>query len=344
MSSLNADFALCSGEMEGVGVEREACRSNAYARFLAEKGCQVVQAGGMDWYRYNGFMMPAYLPYHCPPVTEEAARQAQRMSGAPFVRWDSDFGRAGETSWWYILKRGSWSVESVKDKKKRWMVRQGIKNFTVRPMSYEEVVEKCPAVAAAAVSRYKNAAKPETRETFEQRTEAGRKAPGVLEYIGCFSGETLVSYSENYIQGNAVWLETIRHDPAHLNNYSSYGLMNGILDHYLNERKMEYVLDGSRAIHHRTDFQDHLIRIFGFEKEYARLHVEYAWHFGAAVKMLYPLKSMFRKAAEKWVNPILEKVCGILLQEEIRMSCLPAKPALDAGLADEDLALADIPA
>jgi len=206
MSSLNADFALCSGEMESVVAERESFFSNPYARFLAEKGHRVVQAGGLDWYQYNGFMMPAYLPYHCPRVTEEAAREAQRVSGAPFVRWDTDFGRSEETNWLYILKRGTWSVESIKDKKKRWMVRQGKKNFTVRSLSYEEAVEKCPAVAAAAVSRYKNAAKPETRETFEQRTAAGRKAPGVLEYIGCFSGETLVSYSENYIQGGAVWL------------------------------------------------------------------------------------------------------------------------------------------
>lgn len=296
--------------------------NNRYAQLLKEQGNYLVTVEGVDWYDYEGFMIPAYLPHCCPTFTQEVALKVLRESGRPFVRWDSQFGEVENSEWWYVLKRGPWAVENIKDKKKRWMIRQGKKNFTVRPLTFDEVLSHCLAVAESATARYKGEAKVETREILEERVAAASKVTGVLEYIGCFHEDTLVSFSENYIQDNAVWLANMRHAPAFLNKYSSYGFIDGILDYYLNQKKMDYVLDGCRSIHHRTHFQEHLIKIFGFIKEYAILNVKYSGKFGTAVKLAYPFKGIICALSNKWTNCTLDNISAVLRQEYIRRACM----------------------
>jgi len=295
--------------------------SNTYAHLLKEQGNYVITVEDTDWYDYGGFMLPAYLPHCCPEIMPDIAREVVKRSGKAFARWDTKFGQVEDSEWWYVLKRGPWAIEKVRDKKKRWMIRQGKKHFSVRPLTSDEVISKCPKVAQLAAARYKGRTNVESQADLEKRVHAGQTVPGVLEYIGCFNEDTLVSYSENYIQDNAVWLAIIRHDPAFLNEYSSYGLMDGILDYYLNEQKMEYVLDGCRSIHHRTEFQEHLEKVFGFTKGYAILNVEYSKKFRLLVNMTYPFKNVVWFLCNKWVNNFSDNVSAVLRQEYIRRAC-----------------------
>ena len=299
----------------------EASR-NVYAHFLKEQGSYVVTVEGVDWYDYGGFMLPAYLPHCCPLITRETAKEVVRISGKAFARWDTQFGQVEDSEWWYVLKRGPWDVGDIKDKKKRWMIRQGKKNFDVRPMEFEEVVAKCPKVAELAAERYEGKADVETREILEMRVGAASKVQGVLEYVGCFHEDRLVSFSENYIQDNAVWLANMRHDPAFLNKYSSYGLLDGLLDYYLNQKKLDYVLDGWRSMYHKTQIQDHLITVFGFTKEYAIVHMVYSAGFGLAVKAAYPFRHLFWNLSDKLANKTMNKTGAMLRQEYIRRSCM----------------------
>jgi len=295
--------------------------ANRYAHLLKEEGNYVITIGGVDWYDYGEFMMPAYLPHCCPQITSEIAREVIKISGKPFARWDTRFGKVENSEWWYVLKRGRWEIESIRDKKKRWMIRQGEKHFSVHKLPFDEVLSKCPKVAQIAADRYKGQADVESQEVLEKRVQAAQKVPGVLEYIGCFHEDTLVSYSENYIQDNAVWLAVIRHNPEFLNKYSSYGLMDGILKYYLNEQKMDYVLDGCRSVHHRTEFQEHLMRVFGFTKEYAMLNVVYSPEFQLAVKLTFRFRSIVWGLRNKWTNRTLDNIGAVLMQEYIRRSC-----------------------
>jgi len=295
--------------------------TNKYAKFLLESGVKVIEVDGIVWQEYSGFFMPAYLSHCVPAITEETAKKVLSMSGKPFVRWDSNFGEVDKGQWWYVVKRGKWDIAEVSHKKKRWAVRQGIKNFNTRHMEYEEVLEKCPRVAKAASERYIGKAQVEDKEMLSKRIKAGRVVPNVLEYYGCFKDDRLVSYAESYVQGNGVWWAVIRHDPAYLNNYSSYGLIAGMLEYYLNERKMDYVFDGSRSIHHRTEFQDHLMRVYNFERCYARLHLIYKPSFRFVVKTIFPFRKVIWSLSGRWITPLLDNISAVLKQELIRRNC-----------------------
>ena len=294
---------------------------NKYAQFLKAQGEHVIEVGGIDWYVYQGFMMPAYLPHCVPEISRGTAFKVLKISKKPFVRWDSKFSQLESSEWWYILKRGHWDISYIKNKKKRWMIRQGRKNCDVRPLSYDEVIEMCPGVALSSASRYKGDKNVENRDILKSHIDAGEKVPGVLEYIGCFYEDKLVSYSENHIQNNAVWLSVIRHHPEYLNKYSSYGLMDGILEYYLNDKNFDYVLDGCRSIHHKTQFQEHLMKVFGFTKEYAKLNIGYANLFGTMVKITYPFRNVFWKLSEKTESGLIANICAVLKQEQIIKTC-----------------------
>lgn len=294
---------------------------NCFAEILKAQGEYVINVDGTDWYGYQGFMMPAYLPHCTPIIAQDTAKAILRISGRPFIRWNVGLGINKATPWWYILKRGTWDIDQVSNKKKRWMIRQGRKNFQVRPLTLDEVLKKCPDVAQSAAQRYQGPSNVENAEVFLTRVRAAEKIEGAMEYIGCFCEELLVSYSENYIQDNAVWLATIRHNPDFLQRYSSYALVDGILEYYLNNRKMDYVLDGSRSIHHRTGFQDHLESVFCFTREYSLLNVVYSKKFGGLLSVAYPFHKLFMTIHRKWVNSFFDNICAVLRQESIRRLC-----------------------
>jgi hypothetical protein len=295
--------------------------NNSYAEFIKNVGILTITVNGTDWYNYRKFMVPAYLPHCVPLISRETAYEVLKKSGNLFVRWDENFSEMIDSQWWYILRKAPWDIADIKDKKKRWMVKRGEKAFNVRPLGFDEVIRFCPVTAKAAATRYKGQKDVETKEILESRVAAALKVPGVLEYLGCFYKGKMAAYAENYIQANAVWLAVIRYDPEYLSMYSSYGFLNGILNYYLNERKMSFVLDGCRSIHHKTNFQEHLIRVFGFTKEYARLNILYSPAFGKTVKCAYPFRNFFWKGSEYLNNSILDNVSAVLRQEQIRRSC-----------------------
>ena len=134
-------------------------------------------------------------------------------------------------------------------------------------------------------------------------------------------GNVLVSFSENYIQDNGVFCNIIRHNPAFLKKNSSYALVDGMLDYYLNQKKFAYLSNGWRNIYHETEFHDYLISVFGYAKEYLLLHIKYSRKFDATIRMAYPFRNIIWYLSNKWANNTLNKIGAVLKQEHIRQTC-----------------------
>ena len=48
-------------------------KENRYALFLKESNHYVITVNGIDWYDYQGFMVPAYLPHSIPEISRDVA-------------------------------------------------------------------------------------------------------------------------------------------------------------------------------------------------------------------------------------------------------------------------------
>jgi len=298
--------------------------SNTYASLLREQGNYVITVKGVDWYDYNGFMMPAYLPHCCPKISRQSARGVMRISGRPFVRWDSQFGQVKDSQWWYVIRKGPWSLEQCSGST-RSKIRRGHKRLSARVITLEEVMKSGYDVCRRAATRYEKPGFVLPREVYERKVQAAARVSDVIEFFGIFSNDKLVGYSENYIQDNAAFWETIWYDPEFLGRYSSYVLIDEMLNYYLNDRGFTYVSDGCKSIYHRTGVQDYLMKVFGFNKEYAVLNIVYSIKFAMALKAAYPFRSIIQNLSKKWTNNTLDKIDAVLRQEYIRKTCEKGK-------------------
>lgn len=289
------------------------------AEFMRLAGAKVIDIDGVYWYEYSGFMIPAYLPHCTPQISSLSAKKVVKATGYPFVRWTSNFGTTEDNEWWHVIHEGPYSIEQCKSKT-RWQINKGKKTLLARRLIAEEVLDSGYDVCKRAVERFDDRSFLPTEAKFKQRVRAAVHVPGVMEYFGVFSGEKLVALAENIVQYNAVFWETIWYDPEFIGNHSSYVLTDFMLNHYLNERKFNYVSDGNRSIYHQTNVQEHYISKFNFKKKYAVLNVEYNSLLKFIIFLFYPAKNIFFYLNEKLGVGYLKKISGLLIQEEIHRS------------------------
>ncbi len=293
---------------------------DAFARMLARCGHRVLECRGVTWFEYNHFLRPAYLPHLVPLITRADARSALKESGCAFARWDSEFGRVVDHGWWYVLREGDYELLQLSGNT-RSKVRRGAKRLQARRATPDEIEGQGMRVCQLAVARYGNQGFLPEASHLRRKVEAAREFPDAFEFFGVFDGPELVGFSENQIQQDAVFWESIWYDPDRLRDYSSYLLTHAMLDLYLNERGMRYCLDGSRSLYHDTNVQTFLIEKFGFERRPARMHLAYQPWLRAAVMAAWPSRRLIERADEKLGLDVTAKMLGVLQQEAIARRC-----------------------
>jgi hypothetical protein len=293
------------------------------ARFFREAGVTVVDVDGIYWYEYSGFMVPAYLPHCIPNISPSNARKACKYAKLPFARWVNGYGALDDGEWWHVVREGRYDPADCSSNT-RSKINRGKKKLIARQLTSDEVMNRGYAVCSRAVERFDDEAFLPSYELFQRRVLASMKVPGVMEYFGVYSGDKLVALSENLIQEDAVFWETIWYDPAYLGSYSSYVLTDFMLNNYLNERKFLYVSDGSRSIYHATDVQDFFVQKFGFKKKFLRMYIYYRPIMRIVVKFLYPMVTPFLGHIHKVRWRQFKRLGALVRQEKIRRECMSA--------------------
>ena len=301
---------------------------DSYARMLQCLGHDLIDEGGLTWFSYNGFLRPACLPHRLPGIDHERAVAALRRSDCHFARWDSDFGTAADSQWWYVIRRGPYAIEQLTGNT-RSKVRRGGKRLQARLANIDEIAGQGYEVCKAAVARYGNHAFLPSRQGFDDKIQAAREFPKNFEFYGVFRDDRLVGYSENHIQGNAVFWESIWYHPDFLRDYSSYILTHRMLEDYLEHRGMLYASDGSRSLYHATNVQSFFVEKFGFEFCPATMNLVYQPALAVAVSALRPFRRIIRRAATSTLWDRLKKLDGLLSQDAIargRNSSINSQP------------------
>lgn len=278
-------------------------------------GYRFFKHSGGFWRDNQGGLLPLSPPskFYC--LSTGDAKKIMRDLGAVFLRWESDFDHSVGHLWWHIIKDSRSSLSDLSSNT-RSKVRRGLKVYDWVSLSRESVLDEGYEIYNKAFSRYETHEKEFSIEEFQQ---AIKSMPSQTEFCGVrdkISG-ALVAFSENYVEGDVCFYNTIWFDPAALRKYSSYVLFFEMNRHYLEDRHMRYVSDGARSLSHDTQIHDFLESKFGFRKAYARLHVVYVPWLSALVNIAYP----FRKVISKMPVEIFQKVSVLLKQEEIRRLC-----------------------
>lgn len=271
---------------------------------------------GVLWRENQRGLFPLSPPHLLTAVSEKDARGLLSNENELFARWESHFDLSDGMSWWHIIKDGSVELSNLSSNT-RSKVRRGLKSFDCEPISKETVLDEGYEVYGSAYSRYETHEKKFSREEFAQ---AVHSLPEQTEFWGVRDKSTkaLVAFSENYVEAEVSFYNTIWFEPSALRRYSSYVLFYEMNRHYIEERKFRYVSDGARSLSHETQIHDFLESKFGFRKAYARLHVVYTPWLSAAIAVAFPLRKLINKVS---LGPF-KKASIILKQEKIRRECV----------------------
>lgn len=287
-----------------------------YQEYLCKAGSSILFSDGVWWQNYKRILIPAYLPHLVPAISLRSAESALAKSNAIIARWTGRLDRGENTRWWFVICDGVYDRGRLSSNTRSKLSR-GKRRLLVRPLSVNEVLADGYLVCAAAAKTYGSTEFLPPHSDFVKRVSAANLVAGAVEYWGVFEDAKLVAFSENHIQDGAVFLESIWYDPVGLSNYSSYVLIDSLLEEYLNNRGFRYVSDGSRNIYHETGVHDFLIEKFGFRRAGASMHLCYTPVMGLAMRFARPLASVFSGVAIAQQARFSRRLKAVLLQDSL---------------------------
>lgn len=279
-------------------------------------GYQFFEQNNFLWRKHHGTIIPLSLPHIQP---EQSFREARKMLSnyhSALIRWETDFDINEPTEWWYIIKSGHESFESL-PVKVRNMVKRGGAYYNVKNCTKDFILEHGYDVYLKSQGRYKTFEKCFSEKQFKKSIDG---LPNETEFWGVFdkNNGNLEAFSENFVHDDACFYLTMWFVPESMKRFSSYILFHEMNKYYLNEKKLLYVSDGARTISHQTEIHDYLISKFGFRKAYCKLHIVYTPWLATSIYILYPFSSFFNKT--NW--PVLKKISILLKQERIHRACI----------------------
>lgn len=278
-------------------------------------GYKLIQDRDVKWRVNQKGLIPLSPPEQIEINDQNLLLNLMASNSALYIRWESDFDMIETSPWWHVICDKHLKLESL-SKNTRSKIRRGLKIFYTHSLTRNQLLEEGYSVYDSAFKRYETHEKKFDEKEF---VNAISNMPSNTEFWGVREKDTdkLVAFSENYIDHNTCFWNTIWFEPDSLKSYSSYVLFYNLIEHYLDERGFSYISDGSRSISHGTQIHSFLESKFGFRKAYAILNVRYQSFIGVCVRILFP----FRKLIALMPLRIFKMLSILLKQEEIHRQC-----------------------
>lgn len=231
------------------------------------------------------------------------------------ARWTSDFDCGKETEWYYVIKDDEFDISKLKAKR-RYEINKGNKNFYSKVINPVEFSEEIYFVASEAYSIYPQEYRPNlNREEYVKHLHTWLDDGIVIVGVFDVNNDKLCGFA--YLKCASQSIDYSMHKvlPSEEKRAVNAALVFGVLKYFKDNPKYRYICDGSRAIKHKTAFQDYLEKYFGFRKAYCSLHIVYHPLMKAVIRLLYPFKEII-KANSK--SSFFYNLYCILEQERIR--------------------------
>lgn len=267
-----------------------------------------------QWSVYNHALIPNVAPNIVPNLSDLDNPEIWKREHPLFARWVTDWDCGTETDWWYVIKDEKFDISELKSKR-RYEINKGRRNFLVKRINASEFKEQIYEIQVDAYSDYPVKYRPcvikheffEFIESWEQNV-----------VFGAFSSTTeeLVGYARlNQVNERFIEFLVLKSKPEFEKQGVNAAIVDGILcflNEFLTERGI--LCDGSRNIKHETNFQEYLIKYFGFRKAYCFLNIKYRKPVDFVIKVLYPFRTLLQKMDS---NRIIHLVNGVMTMDNI---------------------------
>lgn len=255
----------------------------------------------MNWFDYGFYITPDSYPH------EELQFDKITWGGRQLIaKWTEDFDCNEETQFWWVIMDRPFDLSKLKAKR-RYEVNKGNRNFHVKVIAPETYRKELYDVYLESMNGYEHPSIV-SKESFDKRIE-GWKSNEKCVLFGVFSraDDRLCGYSDVYVNGRYIPISSFKTRVSCEKDNVNFALVYGIIGYFTDEIKNgAYLCDGSRNALHETNFQDFLIKYFGFRKAYCRLRLQYR----GAMKGIIPILFLFRKRIRR--IPAAKKLSAVL--------------------------------
>ena len=273
-----------------------------------------------EWEYYNHALVPTLPPHIDPDISwmKDSDRWKEYAGGKMplFARWVSDFDCSGETEWWCIIKDTPFDIMSLKSNR-RSLITRGLKRVDVRVIIPADYAEQMSNILVKEWKYYDDSYEEENdrQKLTDDFKKLTMKNLGNAEYLGAFLKDTntMIGYAIYNLFDDWIEYSVVKTDPEYLNTQVNAALAYFGVERYMRPG-IKYIHGGWRTMIHESNYQEYLMKNFGFRKAYCKLHIQYRPLMQIAVNVLYPLRGMIKKVKNKWIYTVW---CA-LQQEEIR--------------------------
>ena len=273
-----------------------------------------------EWEYYNHALVPTLPPHIGPDISwmKDSAKWKEYAGGKMplFARWVSDFDCPEETEWWCIIKDTPFDIMSLKSNR-RSLITRGLKRVDVKVIIPADYAEQMSNILVKEWKYYDDSY--EEGNDRQKLTDDFKKMTtenlGNAEYLGAFlkDTDTMIGYAIYNLFDDWIEYSVVKTDPEYLNTQVHAALAYFGVERYMRPG-IKYIHGGWRTMIHESNYQEYLMKNFGFRKAYCKLHIQYRPLMQIAVNVLYPLRGMIKNVKNKWIYTVW---CA-LQQEEIR--------------------------
>lgn len=269
----------------------------------------------MMWKVYQKALLPASLP----PYDENLGGELTKLLKSHkcyFARFITEFDYKKETEWYWLIKDSPLDISLLKANR-RAIITKGLKYFTVEiinPINYKrELFDVLEGSLVDYPKKYRaHFALTRFYSIVDEWVEKG------WDCFGAFDKETnkLCGYALAYKKGEYAEYMVVKTLPESQKKQINAAIAYHICEKYLTEEQVKILYAGERNIRHETNYQDYLIKNFGFRLAYCKLNIIYLPWVKVCVNLLYPFRKIIKRLSA--LSPYLYNVYSVLKQEEIR--------------------------
>ena len=273
-----------------------------------------------EWEYYNHALVPTLPPHIDPDISwmKDSDRWKEYAGGKMplFARWVSNFDCTEETEWWCIIKDTPFDIMSLKSNR-RSLITRGLKRVDVKVIIPADYAEQMSNILVKEWKYYDDSYEEgnDRQKLTDDFKKLTMKNLGNAEYLGAFlkDTDTMIGYAIYNLFDDWIEYSVVKTDPEYLNTQVNAALAYFGVERYMRPGS-KYIHGGWRTVIHESNYQEYLMKNFGFRKAYCKLHIQYRPLMQIAVNVLYPLRGMIKKVKNKWIYTVW---CA-LQQEEIR--------------------------
>ena len=225
------------------------------------------------WKYYNHAAIPTCAPHEMPNLKPLQDGSIWKMKGRPlFARYTTDYDCGYDTGWWYTIQDKPFDINKL-NAKKRYRITKGLRYFYYKRIDPSEYAERMAYIALEDFKTYPKKYRPR----YSLKSLVSHYITLAYTVLGVFDKQNnLVAFGVIDITNTTIYMIQFKCLPEYEKLNVNAVLVYSLIETFRTDvAKNKYITNGQRNTLHETNFNDDLVKHYGFRRVYCKLFLQY---------------------------------------------------------------------